>query len=324
MHYLIPPEWEPYITTTPYVNASNIFPYAEGELIKGPFGSLLKRHSQEDGYRLWLHEIEVDRPFQLYLRFPQPTASLMYMLEGEFSYVYEGDNDVVTTSGFYYLSYMPRGNFPIGVQPGRHTMVQLDLSQQLLDGIAMKNIKMCEMWYNLCESSKDGFIEAACPLTEPVRNALRQLLHCDMEKEERLLHQYARFIDLWLLGFAHLNAGSLLKTPCGYRFTPEDYAAVVAAGNLQMENMDANLSMEQMASEVLLHPKKLNEGFKLMYGMTSQEWILEQKLQRAMQLLKTTNQTVLQVAIEVGYGSAATFIRSFKTRFGTTPLAARK
>ncbi|MCK7556826.1 helix-turn-helix transcriptional regulator [Chitinophaga sedimenti] len=115
-----------------------------------------------------------------------------------------------------------------------------------------------------------------------------------------------------------------MKTPGGYRFTQEDRAAVIAAGKLQLENMDTFLSLEEMASSVLLHPKKLNEGFKLMHGMSSQEWVLEQKLQRGLELLKTTDQTLLQIGLEIGYGSLSSFSKAFKKRFNVTPSSVRK
>ncbi|MCK7556827.1 hypothetical protein MKQ70_18095 [Chitinophaga sedimenti] len=203
MNYRLPEEWEPYITTTPYVNESGIFSYAEGELIKGPFGTLLKRCSEENGYRLWLHELEVNQPFQFQLSFPKPTASIMYMLEGEMVYPDEEMPHVLATSGFYYLSYMPVLNLPVIVQAGRHTLLQLDLSEKLLEVVGLKYYGTFEIWNSLQQDSLDGYIRDVCPITEPVRNLLHQLLHCDMEEEERMLHHYARFIDLLLLYFKH-------------------------------------------------------------------------------------------------------------------------
>lgn len=327
MHYRIDPEWEPYITITPYdvtIDTSGHFTYAEGQLIKGPFGGLLKRHSDEDGFRLWLHEIDLIQPIHLQFYTLGPTASFIYMLDGRLCFAGDEGPEVFAESGFYYLAYLPKGLMPAYLEKGKHTIIQLELSQDLLERVALKHIEMFQAWYSLTEQAEEGFIHVASLMTEEVNNQLRRMLNCQIEEKERELHQYARFIDLWLLYAEYLNNNSLVKTSSGYRFTHDDFAAIRAASKLKLENIDEYISAKDMADEALLHHRKLKAGFKEMYGMTLKDWVVEQKLQHASDQLKKTNKTLLQIAVACGYRTVSALIKAFKKRFGTTPAAYRK
>jgi AraC-like DNA-binding protein len=327
MRYEISPDWEGYTKSVPCEQSANnaaMFGYAEGEIISGPFGSLEKRFSQEDGFRVWFHSFDVQRPLQLNLLTIEPTASLIYVLEGDVCLRIRNVALVMAQAGFYNMIYMPAGELPLYFPKGKHTVIQLELSKELLDGIALKHFDMFEVWYQLGEASEQGFMQAASPLSEKVKDELKRMSACRMEEEERRLHQYARFIDLWLLYVDHLTAGSLVKNKGGYHFTADDYEAVLAAGNMKLDNIDENMPVTEMANVAFLNQKKFQKGFKEVFGLNPRDWSLERKMQQAADMLKGTRKSVLEVAIAVGYTNPSTLITNFKRTYGMTPAVYRK
>jgi AraC-like DNA-binding protein len=58
--------------------------------------------------------------------------------------------------------------------------------------------------------------------------------------------------------------------------------------------------------------------------MGPQEYMLRQRIEHAMQILRESNLSVKEVADGLGFGSAAAFIRAFRRVQGGTPQAFRR
>ncbi|MBN1670192.1 MAG: helix-turn-helix transcriptional regulator [Kiritimatiellae bacterium] len=64
--------------------------------------------------------------------------------------------------------------------------------------------------------------------------------------------------------------------------------------------------------------------FKQFTGKSISKHVLEQRIQRAMLLLRTSERKVLEIAYESGFTDVSFFNREFKKRLGMPPLAYRK
>lgn len=62
-----------------------------------------------------------------------------------------------------------------------------------------------------------------------------------------------------------------------------------------------------------------HRDFKRQFGLAPKKWLIEQRLERARQLLQDRNGTVQEVALFSGYDNPAHFIKAFKKRWGITP-----
>ena len=82
-------------------------------------------------------------------------------------------------------------------------------------------------------------------------------------------------------------------------------------------------SLERLASEFNLSKSHLQHLFKQHTGLRLGHTIIEQRLDRAAQLLKSTNLRIKEIAGEVGYEHASSFVRAFERRFMQAPQAYR-
>jgi AraC family transcriptional regulator, transcriptional activator of the genes for pyochelin and ferripyochelin receptors len=82
---------------------------------------------------------------------------------------------------------------------------------------------------------------------------------------------------------------------------------------------DAVISDFAEKSGVSVHA--LRAGFKKTFGKTVREFCQEVRLDRAMELMQTTDKNVSEVAYEIGYSNPSHFIAAFKKRFGDTPAS---
>lgn len=62
-----------------------------------------------------------------------------------------------------------------------------------------------------------------------------------------------------------------------------------------------------------------NRDFKAMYQVSAKQWLLDNRLSRAKELLESESHSVTDVAMMVGYSNVSHFIKSFKCKYGMTP-----
>jgi len=79
------------------------------------------------------------------------------------------------------------------------------------------------------------------------------------------------------------------------------------------------LSLTHLAKLAGIHPSTANKTFREVLGISVNEYLTRYRLARAMQRLADTDDPILQIAYESGFGSNSRFYDLFKYRTGTTP-----
>ena len=87
---------------------------------------------------------------------------------------------------------------------------------------------------------------------------------------------------------------------------------------------NTNLKIEDLGGEVGLSRVQLYRKVKALTGMTPVEILRETRLKRAMQLLKTTDKTVSEIANEVGFATPGYFSSCFKKQYDKYPTDVRE
>lgn len=90
-----------------------------------------------------------------------------------------------------------------------------------------------------------------------------------------------------------------------------------------LEAMQARLAEDlrlgELAALVGLSPFHFTRAFRTAAGRTPHQMLVEVRVERAAQFLATTRRSVLDIGMEVGYGSGQAFARAFKRARGLTP-----
>jgi len=93
---------------------------------------------------------------------------------------------------------------------------------------------------------------------------------------------------------------------------------------LRMADSGTAFTIRDLALEFHLSPSYLQRLFKHQTGVCMGEWLNEQRLRRAAHLLENIYLSVKEIAHNVGYGHASSFIRAFERRFTQAPARYRK
>ncbi|WP_336772501.1 response regulator [Paenibacillus sp. MMO-58] len=90
------------------------------------------------------------------------------------------------------------------------------------------------------------------------------------------------------------------------------------------QHLAEEISREDIASHVFLNPDYLTRIFKRETGMSISDYLLQQRLRIAAELLANTDLAVSAVASRIGYANFSHFSRIFKKYMGINPLEYRQ
>ncbi len=84
------------------------------------------------------------------------------------------------------------------------------------------------------------------------------------------------------------------------------------------------LTLDRLAGVACLSPHHFHRIFRAMVGEPLGQYVQRVRLETAVVQLQTSDRSVLEVALDAGYESAAAFARAFEQRFGVPPSQCRR
>lgn len=89
-------------------------------------------------------------------------------------------------------------------------------------------------------------------------------------------------------------------------------------------NLRNRLTLAEIAAEVGLNPHYFARVFKQAMRQSPHQYILEKRVERAKVLLKTTELSLVEIALQVGIATQSHFTTVFHRLTGTTPREFRE
>ncbi|HEX2892664.1 MAG TPA: AraC family transcriptional regulator [Marmoricola sp.] len=84
------------------------------------------------------------------------------------------------------------------------------------------------------------------------------------------------------------------------------------------------LDVRALARIAHVSPAHFSRTFRRTFGETPHRYLQRRRIERAMALLRSTSDPVVEVAIAVGFNSHGTFSRTFRDVVGVSPSAYRR
>uniref|UniRef100_UPI0015EE8219 GlxA family transcriptional regulator n=1 Tax=Streptomyces albidus (ex Kaewkla and Franco 2022) TaxID=722709 RepID=UPI0015EE8219 len=122
---------------------------------------------------------------------------------------------------------------------------------------------------------------------------------------------------------AHRSGGQAQFVEMPMPVTRSEYGLTALVDWMQA-HLDQPLTVEDLAVRASMSPRTFARRFKAATGTTPHRWLLDQRLQRAEELLESTLLPVEAVAARSGFGSADILRHHFAARRGVGPTAHRR
>jgi AraC family transcriptional regulator len=171
------------------------------------------------------------------------------------------------------------------------------------------------------------FVERLYPhdtIVSPVMKRLRKSVIESFNSSgwfEDQLHHLAQQLLLAQRRICHAEMTLLPAARPATRY--ELYRRVYRARDYIIASMDQPLTVVEMARVACLSPSHFMRIFKQLFKVTPYQFLTEQRLLRAMELLADTDLSVTEITFMVGFESLGSFSWLFRRRLGISPLAFR-
>ncbi len=94
--------------------------------------------------------------------------------------------------------------------------------------------------------------------------------------------------------------------------------------NWTLEHLHEPLTVTDLARQARMSPRNLARHFSAVTGTSPLQWLLNQRIRRAQELLETTDESIDRIAARVGVGTATTLRRHFNRTVGIPPTEYRR
>lgn len=105
---------------------------------------------------------------------------------------------------------------------------------------------------------------------------------------------------------------------------PEVYASVARVINRVKSRISYPASTEELAEFAKLSPWQLDQRIRDLFGLTMGQLVLQLRMEAAAKQILTTSDSMITIAIAVGYADQSAFSRQFRKTFGVPPSQYRR
>ncbi|MBI9069851.1 MAG: helix-turn-helix transcriptional regulator [Salinivirgaceae bacterium] len=151
---------------------------------------------------------------------------------------------------------------------------------------------------------------------------VQDCLNCHFEGTLREIYLEAKVRELSALCFNQIIQNSMRSKK--NILTPQDVFKIQAARQFLLTHIDTDFSLRKIALKVGTNEFKLKQGFKQLYGLPVFNYIREERMKKANELLKLTDTPISEIALIIGYKNLSNFTAAFKKRFDYPPSIVRE
>ncbi|MBC2399140.1 helix-turn-helix domain-containing protein [Clostridium tetanomorphum] len=180
-----------------------------------------------------------------------------------------------------------------------------------------------------------------CPLLESCPN-IESIIYHELNCQKQLLSEEEKmcikqimltpscmatkecYIKSKVLELLSLRFNSILtKSKELEDYASSDYNSLVLAREIVEENLVNPPTIPELSRLVTMNECKLKKGFKQLTGMTIRKYVITKRMEKAKELLITTNKPIESIAVEIGYKDATHFSSQFRKKYDIYPSKLR-
>ncbi len=284
----------------------------------GPFSGFIERLPVRPGIALYRVEGISSHAWQLRAQGDAPAGNLVFgaMLDGAGAIEAKGNpRQSWKGAGRSFVLSLAEREIVYHLEAGKQwRAVTLMLEPDALENLAARN--------GLPPLIRDALQDGQLPIlhmfeiNRAVMRAAHDLLQPPYRGNMATLWRESKALELLTHQFDRLGESAVVQPS----ITPRDLARVREAHHLLMTDLRTPPSLDELAALVRLAPRRLNQGFRHVYGMTVFEALLDARMKTAHRMICERRDIPLKhLAWMVGYNQLSNFISAYRRRFGVPP-----
>lgn len=296
---------------------------AEGPLFSGK----LEVHPVRPGLRLFAMNVETQRDLQLNVAPVNPGVFFSLVLNGRSEYT------VQRPAGCHdQWEFLPGRNVVGTFQPEEshwnvsardsHRLVELHIASGRASQLLSEYLESTPGHINPVMAQSNGFprhIQQA--LTPELRIVAHQVLNCPLEGSAKRLFMESKVLEILALQLDTLSSSNPRERA---KRTKKELKRLEEARRILDKEFADPPSLLMLARRVGLNDFKLKRGFREVYHTTVFGYVRMLRMEKARNMLETSDFNVSEVAVATGYTCFGHFSGAFRKRFGIAPRDFKK
>lgn len=183
-----------------------------------------------------------------------------------------------------------------------------------------------EDWLYLAAEEMEGFLgKLGLPVNRLIRTHHPLFLRAYLQ---RIIRERNSLLPLWEYKCSNLAEAMLLHLAQSYKEYKEkntiQYKGFLQLRNRVWTHLEEDWSVARMAGEVGLSCSRFSVLYKMRFGKSPNEDLIELRMEKAKNLLLSTNWRLNKIARVCGFQNESYFSRVFKMRTGVSPDTYRR
>lgn len=183
--------------------------------------------------------------------------------------------------------------------------------------------KMPQMLRSFIDDPARKPVIVSSTLSAQMALAVRALLLSEFSRTMRRVYAEAKALELLVLALAGLSEMEAREARGEAYIGDRDLDRITRVRRRLEEEFLSPPSITELARFAGINEAKLMHLFKQQVGETIFNFTQRLKMERAKEMLETTDVSVTEIAFDVGYEYSSNFTTAFRRHFGITPKAAR-
>jgi AraC-like DNA-binding protein len=284
-------------------------------LLGGNMRALLQEFVGE-GFHAWYTRVWAKRPFRLFTRGDISVLELRIAWRDRIIGQWEHIAEAVLPPGYFQLASTPHiDTQAVFESPAEYQTFDIHFSFSYLESFGL-DYKMMEQFLNkvfLQQPAAFGTRPYKC--SREMIDLISMLLRSEYSvpgKKRQLQHHIASILTA-ALEIVSVTEG--VQRP----LTEQDRVGLYAIRDL-LDNspFDEYPGNDVLARTAFLNLWKLSYGFKQLFGATPEDYFRTRKFDEALKRL-SRGDSVIDIALFLGYATSSNFITEFRKRYGVTP-----
>jgi len=184
-------------------------------------------------------------------------------------------------------------------------------------------VSLFEAFKKIIQNKEIGILsEYNHPITPAMLIIINQIINCSWKNKYRQLFFEAKVLELLLLQLEQIRLCSICTVTSKVSKTIID--KMHYAKEIVLSKLNNPMCLSDLAKTVGTNECTLKKEFKNVFGYTVFNYITNEKMEKAKELLLTQELAINEVSDIVGYKNPQHFSTAFKRKFGVSPSLLNK
>lgn len=239
---------------------------------------------------------------------------LIFNLESNFRYKNHNDNTTLPKRQ-YFLAYIPRDSFDLTTDQGQHSALYLEFTDIYLPRIRDHFAALIDFLKEM-EARPGILLGEPHAITPEILYEIHTMLLDNPVTKSNPMFFASKYVIISMECLKHLASQEVYQN--------EDIRKIEQAHEYLLKNLQFPCTVSLLADKVKLNTRKLESGFKVIYGITVYKFLTNERMKRSLALLRDTNMSINEIGVYVGYKNGDSFYNVFRKFYGFPPTRLRK